>query len=203
MIKKFFLGFVIILGYFSLPFLVTNVLEDSLTTEYLVGMVLAFVIGFFPLMFFLSNKLFMFKALHQNPLSEDKLVEKIKQLNLKNCKLTAEHHDDFLVLTSPYMNADFISLTQSQNIQQTYYMKLWFDDSKHLVRFKDHLVSSSSLIGCNNFSFSVSSQSGYVSTATYLMDSTGNLVRFSNAELHRELIKVVTENGWDLKLKLI
>ncbi len=203
MIKKFFLGFLIIIAYFLLPFLIDYVFKDTLPDEYLIGMVLAFTVGFFPLFFLLSNKFLVFKAQHQQPIDENKLVEKISQIQLKNCHLTVEQRDDFLVLTSPYMDANFISLAQIKNIQETYYMKLWFDSSKHLVRFKDHLVSSSAIIGCNNFSFSTSSKSGFISTFTYLIDTQGNLVRFSNAELHKELIKVVTENGWDLKLKML
>ncbi len=203
MIKKFFLGFLIIIAYFLLPFLIDYVFKDTLPDEYLIGMVLAFTVGFFPLFFLLSNKLFVFKAQHQQPIDESKLVEKISQIRLENCQLTVEQRDDFLVLTSPYMDANFISLAQIKNIQETYYMKLWFDSSKHLVRFKDHLVSSSAVIGCNNFSFSTSSQSGFISTFTYLIDTQGNLVKFSNAELHKQLIKVVTENGWNLKLKML
>ncbi|WP_045498622.1 hypothetical protein [Vibrio hyugaensis] len=199
MAKKFFIGFVLLIGYFLIPFLMINIGKDWLSESILIGIAVVSAVGFFPFFFFISRKVFVFKALHGNAIDEGELVGKI----VKDCHFTVEQHADALVLTSPYMDADFISAFQAKKIKETYYMKLWFDESKHLVRFKDHLVSSKSVVGAGGCSFEVSGNSGYVSSQIYLLDSELNLVKFSNSQLHKELIKVVTENGWDLRLKMI
>ncbi|MGR5443679.1 hypothetical protein ACPV47_02160 [Vibrio jasicida] len=203
MAKKFFIGFVLLIGYFLVPFLLVNIGKDWLSESTLIAIAVVSAVGFFPFFFFISRKVFVFKALHGNAIDEGELVGKITQIKVKDCHFTVEQHADVLVLTSPYMDADFISAFQAKKIKETYYMKLWFDENKHLVQFKDHLVSSQSVVGADGFSFEVSGNSGYVSSQIYLLDSELNLVKFSNSQLHKELVKVVTENGWDLRLKMI
>lgn len=205
MIGKFFTAFGVIVSYLLIPFPIALVMRETfmLPDSFIIGVVIAFVIGFFPLMLFVSRKVFRFPAQNKQPIAKSELVTQISKLKIKDCLFTAEQHDDCLVLTSPYMDANFISLSQAQSISKTYYMKLWFDEGKNLVRFKDHLVSSSAVLGVGGFSFNMSAQTGYVLSQISLLDSSAQLVRFSNGELHKALIEVVTANGWDLNLKVI
>ncbi|MDR8522735.1 hypothetical protein [Shewanella fidelis] len=205
MIGKFFTSFAIIFSYLLIPFPIALVMKELffLPESAIIGLVIVFVIGFFPLMIFVSRKVFLFPAKHKQSIAKADLIKQVAHLRVKDCLFSAEYQDDCLVLTSPYMDAQFVSLFQAQNISKAYYMKLWFDEDKHLVRFKDHLVSSASAIGAGGISFNMSAQTGYVSSQVFLLDSSANLVRFSNAELHKALIEVVTSNGWSLNLKII
>ncbi|MCK8044630.1 hypothetical protein MSG37_07015 [Shewanella sp. 1CM18E] len=205
MIGKFFISFLVICSYMLIPFPIALAMREIffLPDSYIIGLVIAFVIGFIPLMLFVSSKVFLFPAKHSQSISKTELVKQISNLKVKDCLFTVEQRDDCLVLTSPYMDAKFISLFKAQKISKSYYMKLWFDESKHRVRFKDHLVSSSAVLGVGGFSFNMSAQTGYVTSQIFLLDSSAKLVRFSNAELHKALIEVVTANGWDLNLKMI
>jgi len=202
MIGKFFISFVLILAYLVLPTSLFVLLEPLLGTSFVLGSIIAIVIGFIPFMIFVSKKVFTFKAENTPPISTDEMKDKIRQIEIEGCTFTVEFKGDIMVLTPPVLDARFISLYSAQRYKMTYYMKLWFNEKTNTVRFKDHLVSSSSILGINNFSFNISGQSGFVTARVTLLDSTGELTHFNNSKLHNELINVVTQNGWNLGLKL-
>lgn len=202
MLGKFFLSFVCIVGYFLIPAAILIPLEGILPDSFIIGAILVLVVGFLPFMWLVSKKVFIFPAKTTEAISKEELIEKISNLDIKNCRFSVEFHKDFMVLTPPYLNTKFVSLYSVEKYKTTYYMKLWFNPKTKTVRFKDHLISSNSIIGINNFTFNISAQSGYVSSSIHLLDSHGKLIHFSNNELHKNLIKVVTENGWNLTLKM-
>lgn len=202
MIGKFFISFVLILAYLVLPALFLISLEPLLGTSFVIGSIIAIVIGFIPFMMFVSKKVFAFKAENTPAISTDEMKEKIRHIKIEGSTFAVEFKDDIMVLTPPVLDARFISLYSAERYKMTYYMKLWFNEKTNTVRFKDHLVSSSSVLGINNFSFNISAQSGFVTASVTLLDSTGELTQFSNSKLHKELIKVVTQNGWNLNLKI-
>lgn len=202
MIKKFFIGFALIIAYLVIPGGILVSLDFMLPDSVIISSILVICAGFVPYMLWITRKVFTFHAKTNIAIEQQQLIEKISNLEIKHCQFSVENHQDYIVLKPPHLDGKFISFYSANHIQYIYYMKLWFNKKTKTVRFKDHLVSSQTMLGIDHFSFNISNQSGFIDASIYLLDISGKPVHFKNTELHNLLVDVVTENGWNLNLKV-
>ena len=177
--------------------------KDQLSDKAIVSGAIVLGLSSIPLFIFLIRKVFFFKAKNNQPIDEDALIKKISNLTFKGTKLTLTQDDAYFTLSPPNMDETFISVLRSRNIRRTYEMKLWFDDETHLVRFKEKVSRTAAVFNMRSVYFKYQYNSGLVLFNIKQLNDEGELISFSNKELHEALIKVVTENGWNLGLKII
>lgn len=203
MLRKFFTVFLLLALYGIIPVGAAFLFKDQLSDNVIMGGAIVMMVLAFPYFFYITKKVFTFKAKTNNPIDEAELLKKISELTFQGTQLKITKGYKHFILSPPNMDKAFIDVLRSRNIKHTYEMKLWFNDKKHSIRFQDRISRTAAVFNTRRASFRFRSNSGFVSFNIKQLNDEGELVSFSNGELHEALIKVVTENGWDLSLRVI
>jgi len=203
MLRKFFTVFLLLALYIVTPIGMLFIFKDQLSDKIIIGLAIVMMVFAFPFFLFITRNVFLCKAKTDEPVDKAELLKKISELSFQGTKLKVSKGYNSVILSPPNQDAAFIKALRSRNVKHTYEMKLWFDEKKHTVRFQDKILRTAAVFNTRRASFKFRLNSGFVLFDIKQLNDEGELISFSNSQLHEALVKVVTENGWDLSLKVI